>query len=187
MPALSVSTAAVTAIDISNGFRVEAVRNYQQYWNHPWPGLERRADGGPARLPRSPQSTTTTFRVGNRNADAGGWRRTAILSTNGGPPWTSVTLASPAGIAAGKTIAHDINNLRVLVGKIIRPNRQRDSMGQSFGRTHRPTSASPSIPGLSGHGRSINNNNVIVGLRSRDIAEKSQSLRSARCGRAGLF
>jgi hypothetical protein len=59
---------------------------------------------------------------GNRNADAGGGQASAILSTNGGPPWTSVTLASPPGIAAGATIAHDINDGRTLVGNTLGSN-----------------------------------------------------------------
>jgi len=162
MPALSVSTAAVTAIDISNGFTGGGGRTISStgiilgrigttrgWWTSPSPAFTPIDDN--------------YVQGGNRNADAGGGDGTAILSTNGGPPWTSVTLASPAGIAAGKTIAHDINNLRVLVGK-------------SFGpivnaiRWDSP-SAVPIVlplpplqyPAYQVTARSINNNNVIVG------------------------
>jgi hypothetical protein len=56
---------------------------------------------------------------GNRNADAAGGQAEVILSSNGGPPWTSVTLQSPPGTAAGNVLPSDINDSRVVVGRTV--------------------------------------------------------------------
>lgn len=109
------TSSSITAIDISNGVADGGARTISNtgvilgkigttrgWWQSPSPSFTAIDNGW--------------VQSGNRNADAGGTQGTALLSTQGGPPWTSVTLASPPGTAAGMTVAHDINDSRVLVG-----------------------------------------------------------------------
>jgi len=114
---LSIGAASVTTIDMSNGVSGGSARTISST------GIIL-GGNGPRGWWQSPSPSFTPIdngfvQGGNRSADAGGGQGTAILSTNGGPPWTSVTLASPTGIAAGATIAHDINESRVLVGNTL--------------------------------------------------------------------
>src|SRR5688500_11257477 len=84
---LTIAAASVTAIDISNGVTggggrtisstgviLGKIGSTRGWWQSPSPSFTAIDDGW--------------VQGGNRNADAGGGQGTAILSTNGEPPWT---------------------------------------------------------------------------------------------------
>jgi hypothetical protein len=158
----SVSASSITAIDISNGVTGGGARTissagivlgkigtYRGWWQSPFPTFTLIDEG--------------YVQGGNRNADAGGGQGTAILSTNGGAPWSNVTLASPPGINAGATLARDINDFRVLVGSTlgsdIYPIRW-DNPSAIPVRLPLPSLRYPAIQAVA---KSINNTGTIVG------------------------
>jgi hypothetical protein len=161
-PALTLSAASVTAIDISNGLtggggrtisstgivlgRIGSVRGW---WQSPSPTFTQIDDG--------------YVQGGNRNADAGGGQGTAILSTNGGAPWVSVSLASPAGVAATATLVHDMNNARVIVGNTLGSSVYAIRWDNPSATPVRLPLPALQYPVYQGVARSINNNDVIVG------------------------
>lgn len=118
-PTLVVASAtAITTIDMSNGVTGGGGRTISSN------GIILGKIGTTRGWWQSPSPSFTAIDAGyvqggNRSADAGGGQGTVLLSTNGGAPWTSQNLASPARIAAGATLAHDINDSRVLVGNTL--------------------------------------------------------------------
>lgn len=159
---LTLSAASVTVIDISNGVTGGGARTISRT------GIVLGKTGSIRGWWQSPSPNITVLdngyvQGGNRSADAGGDQGTAILSTNGGAPWVNVTLLSPPGIAAGATLAHDINDSRILVG---------NTLGSSvYAIKWDNPSATPvklplpplQYPVNQSVARSINNNGVIVG------------------------
>jgi hypothetical protein len=111
---------------------------------------------------------------GNRNADAAGGQAEVILSSNGGPPWTSVTLQSPPGTAAGNVLPSDINDSRVVVGRTV----------GTFNiplRWPSPTSAPEQLslagiqyPVYIASARAINNSGDIVGYVLENLPKNKQ-------------
>jgi hypothetical protein len=106
---------------------------------------------------------------GNRNADAATGGGEVLLSTNGGAPWSVVHLILPAGSNTGNTITQDINDARVIVGRVIVPV-------PNAVRWDSPTSSPVFLPLPSGaftvtaaEAFAINNNNVIVGYVTESL------------------
>jgi hypothetical protein len=161
-PTFALSAASIQAIDISNGITGGGGRTISStgiilgktgslrgWWQSPNPAFTQIDNG--------------YVQGGNRNADAGGDQGTAFLSTNGGAPWTSASLASPPGIAAHATLAHDINDARVIVGNTLGSSvyaiRWDDPSAVPV-RLPLPTLQYPAYQVVA---RSINNTGVIVG------------------------
>lgn len=162
-PALSIfSATSVTAIDVSNGVTGGGGRTISST------GIVLGRNGSTRGWWQSPSPTFNALdngyvEGGNRNADAGGDQGTAFLSTGGGAPWTSVALASPPGIAARATLAHDINDSRALVGNTLGSNVYAirwDSPSAIPVRLPLPALQYPVYQGVA---RSISNNGTIVG------------------------
>jgi hypothetical protein len=161
-PALALSAATVTAIDISNGQTGGGGRTISStgivlgrngsirgWWQAPSPTFNQIDNG--------------YVQGGNRNADAGGGQGTALLSTNGGAPWVSVALASPAGVAANATLAHVINNARVLVGNTLGSSVYAIIWDNPSAIPVRLPLPALQYPVYQGVARSINNTGIIVG------------------------
>jgi hypothetical protein len=166
--------ASVTAVDISNGIDggpggrtvsrdgviLGEVSRLRSWW---------------ASAASSPNILDSGFvNGGNRNADAAGGQAEVILSTNGGPPWTSVALQVPPGTAARNVYADDINDSGVIVGRT----------GGTYNfplRWASPTSVPEKLP-LTGiqypvylvHARAVNNSGVIVGYALEDMPKNRQ-------------
>jgi len=167
----SISASSITAIDISNGITggggrtistsgivLGRIGSSRGWWQSPSPSFTVLDDG--------------YVQGGNRNADAGGGQGTAILSTNGNAPWTSVTLASPPGISAGATIAHDINNSRVLVGNTLGSNVYAIRWNDPWSIPVQLALPQLQYPAYQSVARSINNNGVIVGYVIETLPKK---------------
>jgi len=170
-PSLSVATASVTAIDISNGITGGGGRTISST------GIILGRLGSTRGWWQSPSPLFTGIdnsyvQGGNRNADAGSDNATALLSTNGGAPWTSVTLAPPPGIGANATLPHDINDARVVVGNTLGSNVYAirwDTPSAIPVRLPMPTLQYPADQVVA---RSINNHGVIVGSILETLPKK---------------
>jgi hypothetical protein len=115
---------------------------------------------------------------GNRNADAGGGQGTAILSTNGGPPWASVTVASPAGVCATCTLVRDMNDSRVMVGNTLGSSVFALEWSSPTSIPVRLATPATSFPPSQVIAQSINNNGVVVGYVLETVPAKGKNTTS---------
>jgi hypothetical protein len=115
---------------------------------------------------------------GNRNADAGGGQGTAILSTNGGPPWASVAVASPAGVCATCTLVRDMNDARVMVGNTLGSSIVALEWSSPTAIPVRLPTPATSFPPSQVIAQSINNNGTIVGYVLETVPAKGKNTSS---------
>jgi hypothetical protein len=111
---------------------------------------------------------------GNRNADAAGGQAEVILSTNGGAPWTSVTLQSPAGTAAGNVLASDINDSRVVVGRTVGTFNVPLRWASPTSAPEQLSLAGIQYPVYIANARAINNSGDIVGYVLENLPKNKQ-------------
>jgi hypothetical protein len=159
---LSISSPTITAVDLSNGVNGGEARTISSN------GIILGEIGGSRGWWQSPSTSFTkvddgNVQDGNRNADAGGGQGTAFLSTNGGAPWVSVALNSPAGVSAGMTIAHDLNASRVLVGNTLGSDVYAIEWPDPSAVPQRLPLPPLQYPASQSVARSINGNGTVVG------------------------
>lgn len=179
-PAATVSASAITAIDISNGIdaSISGPRTISAT------GVILGRQGAQSTSLRGWwQAPLTAFTAidngsvqgGNRNADAGGGQATAILSTNGGSPWSSIAVAAPPDVCATCTLVRDLNDSRVMVGQTLGASVfaiEWDSPTAIPARLQTPITDYPASQVVA---QSINNNGVIVGQVLETVATKGNT------------
>lgn len=179
-PSAVISAQGITAVDISNGVdaSVEGPRTISAT------GVILGRQGAQAtslrgwwQAPAAAFSAIDNGHVqgGNRNADAGGGQGTAILSTSGGAPWTSITVAAPAGVCGTCTLVRGMNGARVMVGNTLGTAIfaiEWDAPTAIPVRLQTPSTAYPADQVIA---QSINNNGVIVGRVLETVPGKGKT------------
>jgi len=112
---------------------------------------------------------------GNRNADAGGDQASAILSTNGGSPWSSIAVAAPAGVCGTCTLVRDINDSRVMVGNTLGSSIFAIEWSSPTATPVQLQSPTTNFPASQVVAHAINNNGVVVGHVLESIPGKGKT------------